>query len=812
MGTFWQDVRYGIRVLVRNPGFTVVAVLTLALGIGANTSLFSVVSGVLLNPLPFPDSDRLYSVYTKTPTFGLGSVAYANFLDWQKDNRVFTALGAYRPDDFNLAGSGEAERVQACMVSAELLPLLGVTPLLGRTFLGEDDRPGAGPVAVLGDGLWKRRFGASPDVVGRSITLNGKPHTIVGVAPSRLTFTNDADVYVPMGQWTDETFRDRRVSMGTRAVGRLRPGVTAAQARANMDRIARDQEAAYPDANKGRGIALVGLKEDVVGGVQGMLLVLLGAVSFVLLIACANVANLLLARATGRSREFALRAALGASAWRVVRQLLTESVILALAGGVLGTLLAKWGTRAILAALPDTVPRSEEIGLSVGVLVFTLAISLLTGIVFGLAPALKLLKSDLQETLKEGGRGSSGTRHRAQSVFVAAEMAMALVLLIGAGLMIRSLQALWAVNPGFEPKGLLTFSMSLTPSQDLTAGQLRAKYREALRQFQSVREVTSLSLQGGSLPMTGDSELPFWRDDRAKPANVGDMPLALFYLVTPGYLPAMGIPLRRGRFVTDQDDERAPAVVVVDEAFAKKHFPNEDPIGKRIHLALIDTEPEIVGVVGHVEHWGLGDMEHQGLQSEIYLPVWQLPDKFWTLVLNGTSFVARTTGAPLDAAPAIRQAAARFDRSAALYGMRPMEAIVAGSVARQRMAMILLSVFSTLALVLAAIGVYGVIAYLAGQRTHEIGVRIALGATRGNVLRLVLGQGMRIALAGIGTGIVAALGLTRLLSTMVYGVGATDPVTFGSVAVLLTGVALLASYVPARRAMKIDPMAALRRD
>jgi len=321
-----------------------------------------------------------------------------------------------------------------------------------------------------------------------------------------------------------------------------------------------------------------------------------------------------------------------------------------------------------------------------------------------------------------------------------------------------------------------------------------------------------LSLQGGSLPMTGDSELPFWRDDRAKPANVGDMPLALFYLVTPGYLPAMGIPLRRGRFVTDQDDERAPAVVVVDEAFAKKHFPNEDPIGKRIHLALIDTEPEIVGVVGHVEHWGLGDMEHQGLQSEIYLPVWQLPDKFWTLVLNGTSFVARTTGAPLDAAPAIRQAAARFDRSAALYGMRPMEAIVAGSVARQRMAMILLSVFSTLALVLAAIGVYGVIAYLAGQRTHEIGVRIALGATRGNVLRLVLGQGMRIALAGIGTGIVAALGLTRLLSTMVYGVGATDPVTFGSVAVLLTGVALLASYVPARRAMKIDPMAALRRD
>jgi putative ABC transport system permease protein len=810
MRTFWQDVRYGLRVLVRNPGFTTVAVLTLALGIGANTSLFSVVSGVLLNPLPFPASDRLYAAYTRTATFGRGSVAYANFLDWQKDNRVFAALGAYRSDDFNLAGAGEAERVQAYMVSAELLPLLGVKPVVGRTFLAEEDRAGAAPVVVLGEGLWKRRFAASPEVAGQSVTLNGRPYTIVGVVPARLTVTNDADVYVPIGQWTDETFRDRRVSMGTRVVGRLRPGVTPEQARADMDRIARDLEAAYPEADKGSGIALVSLKKDVVGGVQGILLVLLGAVSFVLLIACANVANLLLARATGRSREFAVRAALGASAWRVVRQLLTESVILAVSGGVVGTVLAKWGTRAILAALPDTLPRAEEIGLDIRVLFFTLAISVLTGIVFGLAPALKLLRSDLQETLKEGGRGSSGARHRAQSVFVAAEMGMALVLLIGAGLMIRSLQALWAVNPGFDPNGVLSFYISLTPGQDLAAAQLRAKYREALGQFGAVRDVSTVSLQGGSLPMTGDSELPFWREDQAKPANVSDMPLALFYLVTPGYLPAMRIPLRRGRFVSEQDDERASAVVVVDEAFAKKHFPNEDPIGKRVHIALLDIQPEIVGVVGHVEHWGLGNMEHQTLQAEIYLPLWQLPDKFWPLVSNGIGFVARTGGAPLDAAPGIRQAAARFDRSAAVYEMRPMEAIVARSISRQRMAMILLSVFSALALALAAIGVYGVIAYLAGQRTHEIGVRIALGATRGDVLRLVLGQGMRIALAGIGTGIVAALGLTRLLSKMIYGVGATDPLTFGSVALLLTGVALLACYVPARRAMKVDPMAALR--
>ncbi len=810
MQSFWQDVRYGLRVLVRSPGFSAIAVLTLALGIGANTALFSVVSGVLLDPLPFPAPDRLFALYTRTPTFATGSVSYLNFLDWQKDNRVFAALGAYRFDDFNLTGTGEAERLRACMVSAELFPLLGFKPLLGRTFLPEEDRVGAGPVVVLGQGLWKRKFGMSPDVPGRSVTLNGKPYTIVGVAPTGFTVAEDADVYVPIGQWADETFRDRRVSMGTSVIGRLRPGMTPEEARSDVDRIGRDLEAAYPEADKGTGITLVPLKKDIVGNVQGILLVLLGAVTFVLLIACANVANLLLARSTGRTREFAVRAALGASASRVARQLLTESVILAISGGILGTVLAKWGTRMILAALPDALPRSESIGLDGRVLLFTLGISIVTGILFGLVPTLKLLQPDLQETLKEGGRGSSRGRHRTQSVFVAAEMGMALVLLIGAGLMVRSLQALWAVNPGFDPKGAMSFYLSLTPGEDRSAGQLRAKYREALRQFGSVPGLTTLSLQGGSLPMTGDSDLPFWREDQAKPANQSDMPLALFYLVTPGYLPAMRIPLRRGRFVSEQDDERGPAVVVVDEAFARKHFPNEDPIGKRIHIALLDVRPEIVGVVGHVEHWGLGNKEHENLQAQMYLAIWQLPDQFWPLVSSGVGFVARTPGAPLAAAAGIRKAAARFDRSAAVYEMRPMEDIVARSIARQRMTMLLLSVFSVLALVLAAIGVYGVIAYLAGQRTREIGVRMALGATRADVLRLVVGQGMKIALAGVGAGIVAALWMTRLLAKMIYGVGTTDPLTFACVAFLLTAVALLACYVPARRAMGIDPMTALR--
>jgi predicted permease len=812
MGTFWQDVRYGVRVLLRNPAFTAIAVLTLALGIGANTSLFSVVNGVLLNPLPFPEPGRLYSVYTRTETFPQASVAYQNFLDWQKDNRVFSALGAYREDNFNLSGGGEAERVQACQVSADFLPLLGVRPLLGRAFFAEEDRLGTAPVVILGEGLWNRRFAGARDVAGRSIVLNGKPHTIIGVAPSRLPFTDESDLYVPIGQWSDETFRDRRITMGMRVVGRLRTGVTPEQARADMDRVARDLEAAYPEADKGSGITLVALKKDVVGNVQAILLVLLGAVTFVLLIACANVANLLLARAIGRHREFAVRSALGASAWRVVRQLLTESVILALAGGIVGALLARWGTVAILAALPDTLPRAQEIGLDLRVLLFTVAISVLTGIVFGLAPALKLLRTPLQETLKEGGRGSSGARHRAQTVFVAAEMGMALVLLIGAGLMIRSLQALWAVNPGFDAKGAVSFFISLTPGLDLTAAQLRERYREAQRRFAAVRGVSTVSLLGGSLPMMGDSELPFWREDRARPANQGDMPLALFYLVTPEYRPAMRIPLLRGRFVSARDDERAAPIVVVDEAFARKYFPNEDPIGKRIHFALLDVAPEIVGVVGHVEHWGLGNTEHQNLQAEIYLPIWQLPDRFWPLVATGIGFVARVADGAVDTAPGIRQAAAQFDASAAVYDLRPMEDVVARSIARQRMAMLLLSIFSGLALALAAIGVYGVIAYLAGQRTHEIGVRVALGATRSDVLRLVLGQGMRIALAGIAAGVLTALWLTRLLSKVIYGVGATDPATFASMALLLTGVALLACYVPARRAMRVDPMSALRRE
>ena len=810
MMSFWQDVRYGLRVLGKNPGFTAIAVLTLALGIGANTALFSIVNGVLLNPLPFANPDELVAVYAKSPTFQESSIAYPNFLDWQKDNHSFAALSAFRSDDYNMVGAGEPERVHIHMISAEFFPALGLQPLLGRTFRAEEDQAGAGPVTILGDGLWKRKFGLSQDVLGKSITLNGKSYTIIGVAQGRITGLSPTDVYIPIGQWTDPTFRDRRISMGMNSIGRLKPGVTIEQARADMNRIAENLAAAYPEADKGMGVSLIPLKADVVGNVKAILLVLLGAVSFVLLIACANVANLLLARSTGRTREFAIRAALGASPARVIRQLLTESVLLGMAGGCIGLLLAKLGVRVLLATLATNVPRSEEIALDSHVLFYTLGISVLTGIFFGLIPALKTLRPDTHETLKEGGRGSSGARHRAQSVFIVVEMAMAVVLLIGAGLMIRTLSALGNVNPGFDPHNVLTFAISSSSTSAASADQLRAMYRETLRQLQSVRGVETVSMMGGSLPMTGDSEVPFWLEGQPKPANDNDMPFALFSLVNPDYHRAMRSPVERGRSFTDRDNEHSPSVALIDATFARKYFPNQDPIGKHLNVGLLDMQPEIVGVVGHVEHWGLGSRQHQDLQAQLYLPVWQVPDRFWTLLANGSGYVARTMGNTGDITGAIRQAAEKVVSSAAVYEVRPMEEIVSRSISTQRLTMFLLSVFSALALVLSAVGIYGVISYLTGQRTHEIGVRVALGASRRDVLQMVLGQGLKITLIGVAIGVVAAFGFTRLITTLIYGVGAFDPLTFGAVAILLSGVALFACYIPARRAMRVDPIVALR--
>jgi predicted permease len=810
MGSFWQDVRYGFRVLLKSPGFAAVAILTLALGIGANTALFSVVNGVLFNPLPFPKPDELVALYSRSPTFQQGSITYLNFLDWQKDNQSFASLSASRSDDFNLTGAGEPERVHIHMISAEFFTALGLQPLLGRVFLPEEDKVGASPVAIVSDGLWSRKFGSAHDVLGKTITLNGKAHTIVGVAGGHIAGLSNTDIFVPIGQWNDSTFRDRRISMGTNSIGRLKPGVSIEQARVEMNRIAENLAITYPEADKDSGVTLVPLKTDVVGNVKGILLVLLGAVSFVLLIACANVANLLLARSTGRAREFAIRTALGAGPARVIRQLLTESVLLGIAGGFIGLVFARFGVRALVAALGNSLPRAEEITLDSHVLLYTLGISVLTGIVFGMIPALKTLNPNTHGTLKEGGRGGSGARHRAQSVFIVVEMAMAVVLLIGAGLMIRTLSALGNINPGFDPRNVLSFSISSSATAGFSAEQLRATYRESLRQLGNIPGVEGVSLVGGALPMTGDSEIPFWIEGQAKPATENEMPFALFYLVNSEYHQTMRIPVERGRTFTEQDNEHAPAVALIDASFARKYFPNQDPIGKHVNLGLFDTQPEIVGVVGHVEHWGLGSRTNQNLQAQLYLPVWQVPDRFWPLLANGADYVARMSGPAPNVASSIRQAAEKVVSGAVLYAVRPMDEIVARSISTQRLTMFLLSIFSALALVLSAVGIYGVISYLTSQRTQEIGVRVALGATRRNVLRLVLGQGMKITLIGVLIGLVAALGLTRLITTLIYGVGASDPITFAGVALLLSGVAVMACYIPARRAMRVDPIVALR--
>jgi predicted permease len=811
MVTFWQDVRYGLRMLLKNPAFAAIAVLTLALGIGANTALFSVVNGVLLNPLPFSQPDQLYALYFKTAAFdGSGSLSYPNFIDWQKDNHSFSSIAAYRPDDLNLTGAGLPERLHGYMISAHLFPVLGTAPILGRNFRDEEDQKGAGPVAIISDGLWKRKFGLSSSVLNESIALNGRTYTIVGVFPGRLPGVAASDVYIPIGQWDDPTFLDRRVGMGMFAVGRIKSDVALPQAQADMDSVAQNLAAAYPDIDKGTGILLVPLKKDVVGDVRGILLVLLGAVTFVLLIACANVANLLLARSTSRSREFAIRTAIGATPGRVLRQLLTESVLLGLSGGLIGLLLAQWGTRAILATLPDVLPRADEIHLDWHVLLFTAAISVLTGVIFGLVPAVKALRPDMHETLKEGGRGSSGARHRTQNVFVVVEVAMALVLLVGAGLMIRSLVALASINPGFDAHNVLSFSISLSPNEKSTAEALRAKYRESLRQLQAVPRIETVSVVAGSAPMTGDTEMPFWLEGQPKPANQNDTPYAVTNFVSTSYQTAMHIPIQRGRFFNDRDDEHAPAVALIDSEFARKYFPRENPVGKHLNLGIIDTQAEIVGVVGHVEQFGLGARGHENNQAQIYMPVWQIPEKFWSLLAGGASYVARTSGAPLGIMAGVQQAIQQTDNTAAIYGVSPMETVVSNSISTQRLTMQLLAFFAALALILSAIGIYGVISYLTGQRLHEIGIRMALGASRKDVLRMVLREGMRATLVGVGVGIVAAVGLNRLITQMIYGVGANDPLTFSGVTILLVAVALLACYIPARRAMRVDPIIALR--
>ena len=814
METLIQDVRYAVRQLRKSPGFALVAIATLALGIGVNTIIFSVVNGVLLSPLPFSEPDRLVTLHENKPNFEGGSISYSNFRDWQKGNRTLSSMAIARNYGFSMTGNAEPEQLRGEFVSSDFFPTLGVNPLMGRGFTAGEDEVGAAPAAMISAGLWRRKFSSAPDILGKVITLDGKSYPIVGVMPANFHLSipgfRDGDVYVPIGQWSNPLLLQRGAGLGIHGLGRLKPGVTLAQARADMESVTTNLATAFPDTDKSISAKLVPLKQQMVGDVQSYLTVLLAAVGFVLLIACANVGNLLLTRSASRAREFAVRAALGAARIRVVRQLLTESVLLALGGGVLGVALAALGTRAALGILPEALPRAEEIGLDWRVMFFAACISVLAGIVFGLVPALKSSQPNLSERLKEGGRGASGTRHQAQRIFVIAEMALSVVLLIGAGLTIRSLMQLWRVDPGFNPHDVFTFGLSLPPSRvHASPEELRNAYREFDRRISAIPGVRAVSQAWGALPFDADDEQLFLLEGQPRPSNENDMNWAIDYIVEPGYLKAMGIPLQRGRFFTAQDNEKSPLVVVVDELFAQKYFPGQDPIGKRIQINRFKGLAEIVGVVGHVRQWGLDADDQQSLRSELYIPCMQMPDDFVSMAL-GSEFMVRSDQASAGLGDAVRHASSEISSQQVIYGQNTMEWLISESLASRRFMMILLSVFAGLALLLASLGIYGVISYTVAQRSQEIGLRMALGARRFDILALILGGGGRLAVIGVGVGLAAAFGFTRLMSSLLFGVSPYDPLTFIAVAMLLLLVALAACLIPARRAAKVDPMVALR--
>jgi putative ABC transport system permease protein len=809
MGTIWQDVSYALRMLLKNPSFTFVAVLALALGIGANSAIFSVINAVLLRPLPFKEPERLVILWEKTQTQD-SSVAYPNFLDWREANTVFEQVTAYRRDSFNLTGAGEPERLAGSLVSGNFFETLGVQPLAGRNFVEQDDKAASAPTVILGYGFWQRRFGGDARIINQQLTLNDKSYTVVGITPADFRLGSDTDIYVPIGLFVAEVpfYKERGSHPGLWVTGRLKPQVSMEQARAELDTIMARLGQQYPETNKGRRIHIESLYENTVQGVRPALLVLLGAVAFVLLIACANVANLLLARSATRQKEIAIRTALGASRWRIMRQLLTESLLLGLLGGVLGLLLAMWGADLLVAAAPDGVPRLADARIDLHVLGFTLGMAVLTGVVFGIAPALQASKTDLNESLKETERGSTGTRHRLRGVLVVSEVALALVLLIGAGLMVKSLWQLQRIDPGFDPHHVLALQLALKGERAAEPQKVENFIAQVEGRIKSLPGVEAVAFTNG-LPFSGAPEQGFQIVGRPVPGGDPTPYSAVRYTTSPDYLQVLGIKLQRGRYFTNQDRLDSPPVVVIDETLAQKYFPDQNPLGERLQVGQPGTPPyEIVGVVGHVKHYGLDG--EAPVEPQFYFAISQVTAARMPVIANGISVLARTQAEPQSLAAAARSQILAVEPNQPVFNVRTMRELVAESIASRRFSMFLLLVFALVALVLAAVGLYGVMAYSVTQRTHEIGIRMALGAQATDVLRMILRQGLLLVLTGIGLGLVAAFALTRVLTSLLYGVSATDPLTFACISLLLVVVALLACYIPARRATKVDPMIALR--
>jgi len=807
MRTLWQDLRYGARMLLKNPGFTVVAVITLALGIGANAAIFSVVNATLLRPLPFDDSDRLIMIReTKLPQFPEFSVSPGNFLDWKKQNTVFERLVAMQDASFNLIGVSDPERLRGMRVTDGFFAMLGARPHMGRDFLPEEDQPGRANVVILSHGLWQRRFGADPNIVNRAITFSGGSYTVVGVMPASFRFGDGgAEFWTPMAFTAEQA--QQHGSHYVSAIGRLKPGVALAQARSEMSMIADRLAKQYPDNNTGWNVRLTPLLEYTVSSVKPALLVLLGAVAFVLLIACVNVANLLLARSAAREKEIAIRVSLGAGRWRIARQLLTESALLALAGGTVGLTLAKWGKDLLLALAPEDLPRLSDVALDGRALAFTAALSLLTGLGFGLFPALQasnirgIRGSNLNETLKDAGRGSTddGRRRLIRGSLVVLEVALALVLLVGAGLLIKSFLRLRSVDPGFNPAGALTAQIPLSQRKYPEDSQRVAFYTQLI---EKVAALPGVQAAGAAMvtPLSGNDFVLGFMIEGRPPYPAGGEPDTNYYSVTPGYFKAMGIPLLRGRLFTDRDTKDAPRVIIINETMAKRFFPGEDPIGKRLHVTMGPVlYREIVGIVGDVKHYSLD----QEAKAQTYEPYAQQP-------FSGMTLVARTSGDPAGLSSAIRGEVLKIDKELPISNVKTLEQYLSTSIAQQRFSVLLLGIFAAVAMALACVGIYGVLSYSVTQRRREIGVRMALGAARRDVLRLVVGHAMLLTLIGVAIGLGAAFALTRVMSTLLFGVSATDPMTFGLIALLLIAVALLAALVPARRATKVDPMVALR--
>jgi predicted permease len=812
--TLFQDVRFGGRMLVKNPGFTIVAVLTLALGVGANAAIFSVVNAVLLRPLAYKDSDRLVTILHD----GSDPVSVANYVDWRDQSHSFDAMAAAEAWSGNLTGVDSPEHILGLKVTQNLFPMLGAEPQLGRLFVAEEDRKGAEHETILSYRLWQRRFAGDRDIVGKTVKLDGEQYTIVGVMPRDFKFApfwaTHAELWVPIA--FDERIHNRGGN-SLRIFARLGPGVSLAQARAEIATITARLEQHFPGTN--RHVAVTSLMEQVVGRIEAPLLVLLGAVGFVLLIACANVAHMLLARAAARQKEIAVRTALGAARVRVIRQFLTENLLLTAMGASAGLLLAIWGTHALVALSPAHIPRVETVTIDARVVLFLLGVSVLTGVAFGLAPAMQAAAVNLSDVLKEGGRGGSeGIRpNRLRSFLVASEFALALMLLIGAGLMIRSFFALQSVDPGFNPHNLLSMVVSVAGSKEAEANSRAIFYQQLLER---VRALPGVESAGGinHLPLAGDMwGWPFTIEGRPKP-RPGESPNAVYRIVTPGYFRTMGLPLLRGRDISPSDNTGVPGVVIINEEAARTYWPGQDPMGQRISFDSSDPGSPIwltviaISKNAKQEDWATPSF------PEVYLAAFQNRDFLGVVGPHGEAeshmayitLVVRSIGDPGALASAVKTTVWSFDRNLPISEVLTMDGVVAAANAQPRFEMLLLAVFAVVALVMAAVGIYGVMSYSVSRRTQEIGIRISLGASRNDVFRLVLRQGMLLTLAGSVAGIAGALLLSRLMAKVLYGVPSTDPITFASVAILLAGVALFASYLPARRAMRVDPMIALR--